>query len=194
LRTPRWEGDAGSGLPDLPTPLWWPGAPSFCLILGSGIKCLCHWSEGDKPSQGRIAPCVEEQCDFCADGDAQQTYFYLPVQRYLPNPESGSNWVKNILCLSRDAREQLEAIKTAKKYLRGLVVQVSRRGDKPKGPMQVVFCQNGRDWVQIDAFDVRPVLRKWWARWLRDPSANHFQPFLPFPENTELPKAVGGAS
>jgi hypothetical protein len=140
-----------------------------------------------------IAPCVHEECDGCADGDPVQTYFYLPMLRYMPTPSAGNDWVKNVLCLSHEGHDQLDGIVKAKGRTRGLIVQVSRRGDKPKGPMRVTFCQNAIAKLHEDAFDVRPVLTQWWARWLRDPKPDHFQPFLPFPEAVELPMIESGA-
>jgi hypothetical protein len=158
-----------------------------------------HWCESadGRVMRALLAPCVEPDCDFCADGEANFPYYFLPAARWCPDPETGRDWQKIVLALSKEGQHELTELHEQHGYTRGMIVHVSRSGRRTSGRMEVKFCQNGNRVLTMDAFDVRPVVQQQWARWLRDAPPEYVQQFLPFPDQFEVEKkaaAAGGAS
>ena len=195
MRTPLWSGEPGRAKPHLPIPVWWPGPPSCCLILGPAQKCVCHICQApdDGPLRFDLAPCVglEQKCDFCLTQAPQLPFFFFPAQRYIASTVAGHDWQDCVLALDEDGRAQAEEL-FQKHVCRGAVLYLARIGRKTNSAISVHFCQDVGDLTIRDAFDVKPVLTQKWRRWLREPAPDYEQPLLPWPLLPEEAIAAAG--
>jgi hypothetical protein len=146
---------------------------------------------------GCLAPCTDprDKCDFCLDHDPFSTFSFYPALRWYPNPDTQRDWQKMVLCLDQKGQSEMKCLHEQQGFLRGMIVQVSRCAKRCNGAIRVRFTENGNKVLEMDSFDIRQVLIKHWARWLRDPPPNYLQPFLPFPEppiSVEEPKLAAG--
>jgi hypothetical protein len=188
MRFPRWSGPKIEGRVSISVPVWWPGPPTFCLLLGELQTCPLHWCErgNGQTLRGELAPCVTPTCDFCTDKTPSLTYGFAPAMRWNPTPETGQEWHRIVLGVSPEGCEELAAIVKKQRGTRGLAVHISRNGRLTSGRQHVAFARDLSSETTTDSFDVRKILESRWQRWLRDPPPDWKQPVLPFPEDVEL--------
>jgi hypothetical protein len=145
--------------------------------------CDTHWlSRGD--GKGQSVPHLLGNCPHCALGLGIQPCGYVAALRYdgvgSDNGKAEEIWVRCVLQLSCDATLDVEQLGQDGAGVRGIVIDLERRGKKVNAALAVSLCKKQRLECP-SAFPVRTILERMWAAWLPAPEEEFKARFV---ENT----------
>jgi hypothetical protein len=136
---------------------------AFLRLLGPIQGVWLHWV-AEIPPKGRSLPCLQHQCPYCPDPRGPHWTGYAPALLCKRDYHAGKTlWLPVVAEITEAVAQTLEG-----KELRGLVVELERRGDRINGLVECKILEQPEESSKRFAppppwFDVRPVLERLWG-------------------------------